>query len=102
MGFCTILLRMDLKISRSPPGGVELISPVVSLMVMGKRKPAITAMTAAISVLARYSAITVVKRLPMLPVAFARELMTSTKTSKGAMPFSAPTNRSPRMVRKVA
>ena len=102
MGFCTILPRMDSKISRSPLGGVEPISPVASLMVMGKRKLAITAMTDAINVHARYSAITVVKRLPILPAALARELITSTKTSKGAIPFSAPTNRSPRMVRKVA
>ena len=91
-----------MKISKSPPGGVEPISPLASSMVMGKRKLAITAMTAAISVLARYSAMTVVKRLPIPPVALARELMTSTNTSKGAMPFSAPTNSSPRMPRKVA
>ena len=101
-GFCTTLPRMDLKISRSPPGGVELLSPAGSLMVMGKRKLEMTAITAAISVLPRYSTMTVVKRLPMPPEALARELMTSTNTSRGAMPFSAPTNRSPRMVRKVA
>ena len=52
--------------------------------------------------LAMYRMITVVNRFPMSPAALASELITSTKTSRGAIPFSAPTNKSPGTLRKVA
>ena len=64
-------------------------------MVCGNRKLVMTEMAAARKVVSIYSQMTVPNRRSNLEVPCAIALATMTKTSTGAMPFSAPTNRLP-------
>ena len=67
----------------------------VSFNVTGNAKLTKTATTAAKNVLSIYKKITVRNWCFTPPFAFARELTTSTNTRIGAIPFNAPTNKSP-------
>ena len=95
MGFATKLVSRVLSTSPSPCGTTSDSAASARTMVCGNRKLVTTAMAAARKVVSIYSQMTVPNRRSNLEVPCASALATMTKTSTGAMPFSAPTNRLP-------
>ena len=98
-GLSTRFISRLVNTSVTPLGGVT--SPVsvfsVKVSTMGKRRLATTAQAAATTLPTMYRT-TMIFRLVFWPFPmWHRELMTRKNTRIGAIPRSAPTNRSPRM-----
>ena len=94
-GFATKLASRVFMTSPRPCGTTSDSAASARTTVWGKTKLARAAMAAARKVVSIYSQMTVPNRRSSLDEPCASALATMTKTSTGAMPFSAPTNRVP-------
>ena len=94
-GLATKLASRVFSTSPRPWGMTSDSAASARTTVTGNRKLVTDAMAAARNVVSMYSQMTVAKRRSSLDEPCASALATMTKTSTGAMPFRAPTNRVP-------